>query len=69
MEIADIQTEYIKLRWNYYNSCKEDIDKFEKKFGNHPLYEVTTRHLYGSIKDVFDIAKVVEADYRGTTND
>lgn len=49
--------EWKKLRGEYFNLYNEDMQKFSKKYSNHPLFESVCKHFDKSFRDVNEVAQ------------
>lgn len=49
--------EWKKLRGSFFNLYKEDIEKFEKAYIKHPLYDSVIKHFDKSFRQVNQLAE------------
>jgi len=47
--------EWKQMRFNYFNLHKEDISRFDKSYGNHPLFSSVKKYLDKSFRDINQI--------------
>lgn len=45
------------MRGSFYNLLGEDLQKFDKAYSTHPLYESVKKHFDKSFKEVNQIAQ------------
>jgi len=48
--------QYKKMRMDYFNLFEEDIQKFDKHYKEHPLYEIVLKHFDKSFTQVNQLA-------------
>lgn len=50
--------EWKTLRIQFFNVLEEDTEKFQKLYGDHPLYSCVVKHFDKSFKEVNQVAEV-----------
>lgn len=52
-----LAAQWKRLRSEYFNLLNEDIEKFEKLHGEHPLYDSVVKHFDKSFKEINQIVE------------
>lgn len=53
----DLVQQYKQMRMYFFNICNEDMEKFEKKFLEHPLFEIVVKHFDKSFTQINQLAQ------------
>lgn len=58
MQKEELILQWKKIRFDYFNTLKEDKTKHKEVYGQHKLYESVVKHLDKSFRDVNQIAQI-----------